>query len=803
MAIVFVILFNFICSYIPIYAAEDTSEEAPGGILMEPLLGLISGLGEGVVWLIQSQILGMSTSAIFIDVDGISGVWEFIGDIGRSGVGKAISMVLGTSVITNTAAVSQAVIRSTIDDLSLDNYYLPIYKISPQEIFSNQVPALDINFINPNTKLTESLDEDGKIYNSAEILGPQIAKWYVALRNFVLVGLMIVLLYIGIRIVISSTADDKAKYKEHIKDWITAILLVLFMHYIMSFALTATDYIVSAISGSNQLLGFEFSEDNVKAIERATDIDIQADSNGKYYYYTNLMGYARLEQQANSRDKDGNTTFTWNYIGYTLVYLVLVVYTVMFLIIYLKRVVYMAFLTMIAPLVALTYPIDKISDGQAQAFGMWLREYIYNLLLQPFHLILYTMLVGSVMDLASSNMVYAIVALGFLMPAEQLLRRFFGFEKSDIAGSITGGVVGGAMLMNAINGMGRIGSLGKKRNGKSNETSESKSNTKVRLTKRKAEADKKMSIEELMKNGSKKVEEKDIRKTDTKKENNEKDKERNNKKDSQENTTRQGIKDWASNLPPVRFANEKKEGIQKRWEEPKTERGKKAKDKVIKGAKAIKSAAGTASHYTAKVGRKLPRAMTKAGLGITLGTAGVAAGIATGDWSNIAKYGVAGAGVGASVGEGVSNIAGNVTSGAKALPSGIRDQYEARRYTKEEREKLQNKRADREWEKSKEVQRMYKDEFGKDYKKAMEKAKQFREYGITNDEAIMKRIKDKGLDEAITNEDIATTKAASSINTEEDLQNLSDRLRGNEIDEETIRRMENDIRKYNISGNFT
>ena len=215
------------------------------------------------------------------------------------------------------------------------------------------------------------------------------------------------------------------------------------------------------------------------------------------------------------------------------------------------------------------------------------------------------------------------------------------------------------------------------------------------------------------------------------------------------------------------------------------------------------SAAGTASHYTAKVGRKLPRAMTKAGLGITLGTAGVAAGIATGDWSNIAKYGVAGAGVGASVGEGVSNIAGNVTSGAKALPSGIRDQYEARRYTKEEREKLQNKRADREWEKSKEVQRMYKDEFGKDYKKAMEKAKQFREYGITNDEAIMKRIKDKGLDEAITNEDIATTKAASSINTEEDLQNLSDRLRGNEIDEETIRRMENDIRKYNISGNFT
>ena len=195
--------------------------------------------------------------------------------------------------------------------------------------------------------------------------------------------------------------------------------------------------------------------------------------------------------------------------------------------------------------------------------------------------------------------------------------------------------------------------------------------------------------------------------------------------------------------------------------------------------------------------------MTKAALGATLGTVGVAAGIATGDWSNIAAYGATAAGVGASVGEGVSNIASNVTSGAKTLPSGIRDQYEARRYTKAEREKIQNERADKEWEKSKEIQRMYKDAFGKDYKKAMEKAKQFREYGITNDEAIMERIKDRGIDEAITNEDIATTRAASSINTEEDLQDLSNRLRGNQIDEETIRRMENDIRKYNISGNFT
>ena len=76
--------------------------------------------------------------------------------------------------------------------------------------------------------------------------------------------------------------------------------------------------------------------------------------------------------------------------GYNIIYIVLVIYTIIFCFTYLKRVVYMAFLTIIAPLVAITYPIDKINDGKAQAFDLWLKEYLFNLLIQPMHLILYT-----------------------------------------------------------------------------------------------------------------------------------------------------------------------------------------------------------------------------------------------------------------------------------------------------------------------------------------------------------------------------------------------------------------------------
>ncbi len=137
--------------------------------------------------------------------------------------------------------------------------------------------------------------------------------------------------------------------------------------------------------------------------------------------------------------------------GYKIIYVVLVIYTVIFCFIYLKRIVYMAFLTVIAPLVAITYPIDKIGDGKAQAFNMWLREYIFNLLIQPVHLILYTILVTSAIKFAANNIFYAVVAIGFLVPAEKILRRFFGFDQKAQTPGVFEGAAGAALLMTGLN----------------------------------------------------------------------------------------------------------------------------------------------------------------------------------------------------------------------------------------------------------------------------------------------------------------------------------------------------------------
>lgn len=80
---------------------------------------------------------------------------------------------------------------------------------------------------------------------------------------------------------------------------------------------------------------------------------------------------------------------------------------------------------------------------------MWFKEYVFNVLIQPFHMILYTVLVGAAIELATESLVYAVIAIYFLIPAEKLLRKFFGFDNAgtlSAAGSFAGGAVFSAMI---------------------------------------------------------------------------------------------------------------------------------------------------------------------------------------------------------------------------------------------------------------------------------------------------------------------------------------------------------------------
>lgn len=325
--------------------------------------------------------------------------------------------------------------------------------------------------------------------STAYNLRPIIANWYNILRDISIVGMLSILVYVGIRIMLSSTAGDKAKYKQLLVDWVVAICLLFLMQYIMSFSNIAVKKVTSVIQSAvvSTTESDKLSENEKKAakekgkldgdvavtrgtqlfeiedkelVNKAYQILVEENKtdtkyndlfkNGNLYWPTNnFTEQARMLAQLTDKDDDA-TNYAYASIGYKIIYIVLVLYTLIFTWTYVKRVVYMAFLTMIAPLVALTYPIDKMNDGKAQAFNMWFKEYIFNLLIQPLHLILYMVLIGSAMTFASQNLIYAVVAIGFMTPAEKLMRKFFGFEKAGTPGMFAG-PAGAALMMGGIN----------------------------------------------------------------------------------------------------------------------------------------------------------------------------------------------------------------------------------------------------------------------------------------------------------------------------------------------------------------
>jgi len=479
-------------------------------------------------------------------------------------VGGGVLKIAGYFASAGGIAVG-AIVALAILFGSPQNFRLPMFTVTPERIFGNQIALLDVNFFSPNdlgalqitatdpasgtplppyarhySTVTGGIipegitDEDalvdfqrgfigtwyvpetpgGPLTSRDELvqrsiasqLRDQIGRWYQILRTIALVGLLSVLIYIGIRILMCSVASEKAKYKNMIQDWLVAMCLVFVLHYIMVFAVTITEQISGAIVGNTEVqmiawesvcpgdsgncrenIGRHGGVDNndvrcnnrdcrdiigalllhVDGIPRyqtyglekrefifAYDHEEINESNASMFTWTtSFTGMAKIQSQGVEATETATMT---SRAAHTIVYGALVFFTFYFLIYYLRRLLYLAFFTVIAPLIALTYPIDKLNDGKAQAFNYWFKEYMFNLLIQPFHAILFFMFIGSVMEFATSNILYTCVVLAFMMPAERLLRRIFGLD-SDTSKSMNPAKAmalgaGGAMALGKLLG---------------------------------------------------------------------------------------------------------------------------------------------------------------------------------------------------------------------------------------------------------------------------------------------------------------------------------------------------------------
>lgn len=600
-------------------------------------------------------------------------------------------------------------------------------------------------------------------------------------------------------------------------DWLVAMCLLFFMHYIMAFAVKLTEEITKAVNSMNEPYYITFGDSDSKLKDykyeagsgdsegenifnvsdglgkTLHDNNIITDCNGKYIFMwpTNLTGKARIELQLEPTEDLTEDDIEMRQFGYTVIYLALVMYTILFLFRYLKRVMMLAFLTIIAPLMAMTYPLDKLQDGSAQGFNTWLKEYIFNLLIQPVHLILYTVLIGASMDLVADNIVFALAALGFILQAEKILRKFFGFEKaSTVAG---GSALGGALAMQGINQMSKLlgkggkGGKGGKSGGGSNNSGGAGDNRRVRTAD--SGRDTNSLIDETYGNEQESARQVTDGQTENQGDNvpeeqtplqamldvydegfgtdewdpQERDAmAREAYADSNEGMNysadeyAQILRDSGYNESEIAdmvresygndTGSEESSGssnvIEATNQTTQTEsRGKRLLKSFGRGA--VKGLKGTA-YIAPKAARFLTKAAVKGTLMGAGAIAGMTAGLVSDDFSNVVKYGMAGIGAGALASSGVNSIPDGVESIAGDISSGVDGLYEAT-HTKDENEARQNRILDKQALKDPERLRKYQEELKVSKKEAhrimKEEAQKYREAGVTDDKLIIKAMK--------------------------------------------------------------
>ena len=336
----------------------------------------------------------------------VVGIFTYIPKVAAVGLAYAIENLVGGLAYSQGTVSEDGTINS--GDVKV------VSTITPLDIFFNKMALTDINFFKTPS------DTNSVIYK----IRVSVASWYSVMRTLAAAILLAILIYIGIRMAISTIASERALYKKMLVDWACSLALIFLLHYVAYFVITLNDAFIKVLSGMAEESEMKNTVDSIRTTA-LTGINI-------------------------------------NSLAAAVVYVMIVVQTFALLLSYFTRMLKIAFLLIIAPLITLTYSIDKIGDGKAQALGSWIKEFAYTVLIQPFHCIIYLAFITMSFEIVSSGGggdlaagLVAILCLKFTKEAENIIRKIFGFKDDNKGTSIAGGMAMSAMALGAAQKIGK------------------------------------------------------------------------------------------------------------------------------------------------------------------------------------------------------------------------------------------------------------------------------------------------------------------------------------------------------------
>ena len=180
------------------FCMPKVSRASVGGDLMDAVMDLFVGIGDGINTVLSKMILQTDGSFIVVDTE-TNGVAKILGII------VAAAVIIGGIVLIAAAPASLAVVStiftvvkagvvagvvtfavtSYLSDATFgEKVVLPSIRLTPYEIFTNQIPLFDVDFFSPMTDLkTESSSKVSKNALKSGISSEDVAKEFKDLRN--------------------------------------------------------------------------------------------------------------------------------------------------------------------------------------------------------------------------------------------------------------------------------------------------------------------------------------------------------------------------------------------------------------------------------------------------------------------------------------------------------------------------------------------------------------------------------------------------------------------------------------------
>lgn len=303
----------------------------------------------------------------------------------------------GGQVVNDTANFlgEQLIGRSLTEEDEEDE---PLYNI--EDIIFNRIPILDINFFSDTAG-----GQPVRTGSAVDVIRNSVATWYVSFRNLVIIALAVIIIYIGIRMALSTIPSGKAKYKTMLIGWVQALVIVLVIHWIMILTINTNNGLVDIFEKTSQNIMAEsgYEEDSIYETIMTRAYDLRASVS----------------------------------IPATIMYIIVVIIWVKFLWVYIKRSFTILLLIVIAPFIGAKYAIDIARGKKGSSFSSWLYDFVLNVLLQTVHAIVYTVLMTSALKLAFTSIwgyIIALVFMNFMLDADEVFRSIFNFEgRSDLA----------------------------------------------------------------------------------------------------------------------------------------------------------------------------------------------------------------------------------------------------------------------------------------------------------------------------------------------------------------------------------